>query len=101
MKFESIVTTATALAATAVFALPGAAQAAQPGDLCRVAGGTGGGPVFTPVGVLDYMIPEGGYFRIEAYGPSLNGTPSYTGHGTSRNTGNMWRWVINQASCQP
>lgn len=100
MKIKTAIATAV-LAATAALSLPGAAQAASPGDLCRVAGGTGGGPVFhITTGNLLYIIPEGGYFRVEDYGPMMNpGIASYIGHGASQPTGKMARWVINQSSC--
>lgn len=99
MKTPRLTLTLATLTATLAMSAVGVAQAAQPGDLCRVAAGTGGGPVFSGTGVLLYVIPEGGYFRVEDYGPPVGAKPSYTGHGASQPTGNMWRWVIDQSSC--
>ncbi len=74
----------------AMIALPSAAQAANPGEVCNLNTGTyiyaGGGP---------YYEPGGTPIRIEAYdGPSY-----YIGHAEGRENGVLPRANINQATC--
>lgn len=85
--------------ATAAVALPSAAQAAQPGDLCRVVQ-----VGFLPEVYLEaqgytllYKMPSNSSFRVVGYGAY----DTYYGHGNGQADGYMWRGYVVQSSCHP
>jgi hypothetical protein len=82
---------AVALVTTAI-ALPSAAQAANPGEVCNTNQAVW---VETLGGVYLYELGFGAGFRVVGY----DGPEFYEGHGDGKANGRLVRWAINQGSC--
>lgn len=78
--------------ATTALALPSAAQAANPGEVCNTNQAVW---VETLGGVLLYELGAGTGFRIVEY----DGENFYYGHGDGKENGRLVRYAINQGSC--
>jgi hypothetical protein len=87
--FGSLLTVVLAMAA---IALPGTAQAANPGEVCNTNQAVW---VETLGGVYLYELAAGAGFRIVEY----DGPEFYYGHGNGKANGRLVRWGINQGSC--
>jgi hypothetical protein len=78
--------------AVAMIALPSAAQAANPGEVCNTNSIT---VIDNSKGEIIYIVEGGTPMRIEAYaGPEL-----YYGHAEGKANGYFLRSQINQSSC--
>lgn len=78
----------------ALIALPSAAQAANPGEVCNTNATT---VVFKNQTTLEisYIVEGGTPMRIEAYA----GPEEYYGHAEGKPNGYFFRYLINQSSC--